>query len=1065
MRAPGDIPGDAGRARHGSPLRLVAVVALASVVGGATAAVAERAVRPGSVAPTGALHEVLDGRRVANGRLTGGVPHAEYVGPLRSRTRGGAPVAPARAGPAATVLADGVENPSAESLRNVGVLRLAQGRYRLACATLDRSRELAPGDARIAADLAVALLEEAIADNVPQLAARALAVADEAIALDAMVDEAWFTRAAALEHLWIGPAAVAAWYDYLGRDEASPWGIEARRRVCALERLADPKPRAEARKRLDAALAAGDVDTVREVTSAFPHVAQRAAMDRLERDWPAAIGRGDEKEAANCLDAADVLATALDAATQDRFAIDAVESIRRRSGDASSRSQLAAALRDCGQGREAVRSSMVEAAETAFRNALRQLTVAECEPFAMLANADLSRCHVMRARNAEALRVIELVVSQAADRGYRYLEARSRWIAAYIHAVTFEPRKAIAQFDLALSGLKATGDGESASTVAFLLAEASAWYGRDDESWRLTVGALETSWRSGRANAASLEYSEIARRWEADGAGAVARCLGEASIAMGRATGNRVALAGVYASQAARLARGADQAAAVSSIDAARHEASLLPEGEVRMRIGLEIDIAEAEVLVDEPGSGAVERLTQVLDRYATTHDRVRTVECLRIRSAAYAAQGDDASALADLELARDELFEQHARLRSDGQGSASAREVSSVLDLLTERFVRDAKDLDRAFACADLKRSWSSRDWNRETPSSLARVSAQLDATEVVAVYALLQRELVMWSVTRAGSTVVRVPCSSTRLRELLGRFERAVESGETGDMGALSDPLVDILWKPIEGAIDSDATVTIIGGQDLDGFPMGALLDGRTGQFLIERNAFASSSSVAQFVRFLGARQEFEEVRNDVALVVGDPAFDTARFPDLQRLPGAAAEARSVATTYPASICLIGEDATRDAIEHAITGATVIHYAGHAVDDWEHTRESALVLAPADSRSDVIRASEVDRLSRLRAHLVVLAACSSASSHVARPGSYSLAQTFLQAGAHEVVGCHWAIDDTVAATLLPALHANVRNGVSVPQSLRRSILIQLKQFEGSASTPRDWAALAVTR
>lgn len=1068
MSGKGDSEGHGGRQRRGTPGRLVAFVVIAAAIGGATAVVTERTVRRRVSDGRSTVLAALDGRRVSNGRLTGGAPYAEYSGPIRATTRGAAPAATggaARASSVASVLADGVEHPSGASLRDVGVVRLALGQYRLACASLERARALDPGNARIAADLAVALLEEAAAEDVPQLAASALATADEAIALDANVDEAWFTRAAALEHLWIGPAAVQAWYDYLGRDEVSPWGIEARRRVCLLERLADPAVRAERRRQLGEALESGDSGVAKDVATAAPSIARRAALDLLERDWPEAIARGDEREAAKIVDDAGLLANALAVAIDDRFVADAVEAVSRCSADPVLSGRLAAALRGCARGRDELKTSKVEAAEAAFRTARSEFGAADCEPFAMSARVELARCLVMRATYSEALDEIEPNVTQSSDLGYRHMAAVGRWIAAYVHAASYRPRQAISQFDLALAGLEATGDDDSASTVAFLLAESSAWFGRGDESWRLTVRALERAWRAGRAGGAALEYSAIARRWEADGDFAAARVMGESSIAMGRASGNHVALAGACASQAGRLARSGDRAAALSHIEQARREVEQLPDGDFRHRIELEIDAADAEVRIADAGSDSAELLSEVLDRYATTGDRVRTVTCLRLRSAAYAAASDDARALSDLELARDELLTQRSRLRSEGQDSPLAYEAGMVLDLLTERYLGDPAASDRAFVSAETKRSWTGLNWTQDVPASPGVLAESLGATEAVAVFALLPNELVAWSITSEGSQLARVPGSSTVLRENIRRFERAVESGSGDELGALSDPLVEALWRPIESAIGKDVTVTIIGGEDLDGFPMGALLDSRAGEFLIARNAFASSISVAHFKRFLDARDGIGGPPRGPVLVVGDPAFDSARYPDLQRLPGAAAEARSVAATYENATCLTGEGATRGAIEQRIPGAAVVHYAGHAVENLESTREGALVLAPSGSGSDVLRASEVQRIPRIRARLVVIAACSSAASETAEPGSSSLARAFVDAGAQEVVGCHWAVDDSVSARLLPSLHQRFRNGVSVPQALRQSVLQEFRSFEGQAVAPRNWAAFTVVR
>jgi CHAT domain-containing protein len=91
---------------------------------------------------------------------------------------------------------------------------------------------------------------------------------------------------------------------------------------------------------------------------------------------------------------------------------------------------------------------------------------------------------------------------------------------------------------------------------------------------------------------------------------------------------------------------------------------------------------------------------------------------------------------------------------------------------------------------------------------------------------------------------------------------------------------------------------------------------------------------------------------VRTTQALVVGDPAFDSAAHPKLKRLPGAALEAAAVAHTHDVRP-LIGADADESTIRGEMAKADVVHLAAHRRLDATAPSDSAIVLAGCDELS----------------------------------------------------------------------------------------------------------------
>ncbi len=1051
---------------HGvTPIRSILTLALAAALGAGGALVVDRATSRDGHAGESTVVDLLDGRRVANGRLTGGAPFAEYAGPVRPRMRGGTlkaldereiPASERRRVRAAHVLAEGVERPTGTSLHDVGVLRLSEGRYRLASATLERAREAAPGDARIAADLAVALLEEAMAEDVPRLAARALGVADEAIALDPFVDEAWFTRAAALEHLWIGPAAVQAWYDYLGRDEASPWAAEARRRVCALERLADPSVHVEARRRFETAIAGSDVQTAEAVVREYPAEARRVGMDRLFKDWPAAVNGGNESDARRLLSELQVAADAFSGVLQDRFLDDAVDSIGSSSNEID-RKRLADGLSEYGSGREAFRRGDVRVASTHFGEAAARLRAARCEAGASLAEFDLARCEIYSRDYDSVLRRLETLRPVAERSGYRHLAARAWWVSGYVHAVRYEVAPALGQLRRALDGLDATGDVEGSAIVGLLLAETSHWYGLGDDASSFSRRALAALSRLGPSGQASIGFAGVAILAGADGEASASRCLLDCAESVAACAGDRSSEAAATGLRAVMHSRGGDRVASTADISRARDAISAIGDPVLSRLTGREVDLCDAEVCVSDAPDRAVELLTDVLSAYEGTNDRVRTVQCLRLRALAHQARGEEEAARVDLDAAVRELEEQRRRLRGAEMRATLGAEADAVFEAMVEARLDRLADPDGAFDCLERKRTWERIERESGQPLSTSGVAAEMEARETLLVYSARAGALTVWAIDRNGATLERKAIGAARISELAERFRRGVEHGEPSELSQLSGPLIEALWRPVEGRIPEGATVVVVGDAAIRNLPFGALVDARSGRYLIQRNAFAVARSVRDFLR----RGESTVDSQGTVLVVGDPDFDPGLHPGLVRLPRSADEARAVASMYGNARVLLGGEATVSAFRAEAGRSAVIHYAGHAVEEVGEHRDSALLLT-----GGALPSSEVARMRLGGVRLAVLAACGTSAAGFEMfggTGSASLAEAFLDAGAGEVVASHWAVSDDATAEMLVEFHRRLRGGESAAAALREAVLSVIGGPDGGGVPPRDWAAFEV--
>jgi len=188
--------------------------------------------------------------------------------------------------------------------------------------------------------------------------------------------------------------------------------------------------------------------------------------------------------------------------------------------------------------------------------------------------------------------------------------------------------------------------------------------------------------------------------------------------------------------------------------------------------------------------------------------------------------------------------------------------------------------------------------------------------------------------------------------------------------------------------------------------------------------------------------------------ALVVADPRSD---------LPAAREEAQVVIASLERSKAwsvdrIWGKEATSLAVRNAIELADtdLLHYAGHGVFEGRDGLESGLLIAEGSSLSvtDILTLSRVPRR-------VVLSGCETArTAPEARAEGLGLAQAFVVAGASTVIAATRPVSDTVARSIMSALHD------AAPDDEPEDIAAALQRAEVvlSRSAPdADWSSFRV--
>jgi CHAT domain-containing protein len=178
-------------------------------------------------------------------------------------------------------------------------------------------------------------------------------------------------------------------------------------------------------------------------------------------------------------------------------------------------------------------------------------------------------------------------------------------------------------------------------------------------------------------------------------------------------------------------------------------------------------------------------------------------------------------------------------------------------------------------------------------------------------------------------------------------------------------------------------------------------------------------------------------------------DGAFHLARLPFSRR------EAAAIVGPVAPGMGLeaLDFDASRRlAISGDLAHYRIVHFATHALIDSEHPELSGLVLSLVDEKGNpqdgFLDLHDIYNLD-LDADLVVLSACETAlGKEVDGEGMIGLTRGFMYAGAGDVVGTGWKVDDSATAQFMKTFYSAIENdGLSAAQALRRAQLALRKE------------------
>jgi CHAT domain-containing protein len=403
-----------------------------------------------------------------------------------------------------------------------------------------------------------------------------------------------------------------------------------------------------------------------------------------------------------------------------------------------------------------------------------------------------------------------------------------------------------------------------------------------------------------------------------------------------------------------------------------------------------------------------------------------------------------------------------------EGAGASTLRGANlSAASLDAMRATLDSAQ--RAYASLLLEMKEKSPDYTRVVSTETVgwrEAEALLAPEEALVEYLVTDSTTIAFVITTRGMASVDLRVSHYALTALVD-FARA-------NLAQPDDAAASALWRaplrrlyqellaPLERYLQGATTLIIVPHRELHYLPFASLVipqplaaPGAREPFLVERYVVEYAPSASVWIKH-GARRD---------VTASDRVLALAPRPAM--LPASRAEVEAIGRIYGTrATVLIGAAASEQAFRQLGPSSAVIHLATFGVLNKRNPLFSFVDLAPGEGEDGRLEVREALGLS-LRARLLVLSACQTALSSGALEDVpvgddwVGLVQAFLVAGASNVMGTLWPVEDRATARLMERFYLVLKSGKSEPEALAEAQRYTLR--EAATTHPFYWAGFSI--
>jgi CHAT domain-containing protein/Flp pilus assembly protein TadD len=329
-----------------------------------------------------------------------------------------------------------------------------------------------------------------------------------------------------------------------------------------------------------------------------------------------------------------------------------------------------------------------------------------------------------------------------------------------------------------------------------------------------------------------------------------------------------------------------------------------------------------------------------------------------------------------------------------------------------------------------------------------------------VILFYSLGPEKSWMWVVTARRTQLFPLPGQST-IEVQIKSYQNAIlkSSDPLRDANLAAQMLYDTLVGPAASMIPKGANVMIVPDGILNGLNFETLLTSESGSthYWIEDVTIRNANSIHMLSQ-LDPGSSAEEQKK--LLLIGNPTTGGTGY---DTLVNAFAEIRGIAKHFPKldeTIVTQSEAVPAAYAENKPDEFSYIHFVAHGTASRLDPLDSAVVLSPPPDNPENFKlyARDIMRYP-LHARLVTISACyGSGLRSYAGEGLVGLSWAFLRAGAHNVIGALWEVNDASTPLLMDRLYEELAAG-SPPDAALRKAKLSLIHSQAVYRKPLYWA------
>ena len=297
------------------------------------------------------------------------------------------------------------------------------------------------------------------------------------------------------------------------------------------------------------------------------------------------------------------------------------------------------------------------------------------------------------------------------------------------------------------------------------------------------------------------------------------------------------------------------------------------------------------------------------------------------------------------------------------------------------------------------------------------------------------------LWGITPTKTECFVLP-KAAELEPLAQSFSKAVRDlrDPQGPGSAEGMQLYNVLVDPAKNLLPGDGRIILLADPGLSALNFETLVvPGPTPHFWIDEVTLTNASSLT----LLSATVARPSSREKNLLLVGNPE-PVDSFPALLKAPE---EMQLVAGYFPATrrAVLEGKQATAPAflLSHPERYA-YLHFVTHGTASITRPLDSAVILSKSGESYKLYARDIIQH--PLSAELVTISACEGAGGRAySGEGLIGLSWAFLRAGAHNVVGALWEVNDSAAPQIMDVFYSEMNKGKDPASALRAAKLALL--------------------